>query len=61
MSRKKSDRKGQETHQGEIILYNTPDGAARVEVFFQDESFWLSQRRVTDTDLARVHNGSHIA
>lgn len=49
MSRKKSERKSpQETGEGEIILYTTPDGAAKVEVFFQEETFWLSQRRMAE-------------
>src|SRR3970040_1513889 len=34
--------------EGEIILYTTPDGVARVEVFFQDETFWLTQRRMAE-------------
>ena len=35
-------------HEGEIILYTTPDGVARVEVYFQDETFWLSQKRMAE-------------
>jgi len=34
--------------EGEIILYTTPNGVAKVEVYFQDESFWLSQRRMAE-------------
>jgi hypothetical protein len=34
--------------EGEIILYTTPNGVAKVEVFFQNESFWLSQRRMAE-------------
>lgn len=48
MSRKKSGRKSAEPREGEIILYTTPDGAAKVEVFFQEESFWLSQRHMAE-------------
>jgi len=49
MSRKKSERKSrQETREGEIILYTTPDGATKVEMFFQEETFWLSQRRMAE-------------
>lgn len=32
----------------EIILYTSSDGAAKVEVFFEDESFWLTQRRMAE-------------
>jgi hypothetical protein len=28
----------------EILLYTTPDGAVRVDVQYEDESFWLSQK-----------------
>ena len=35
-------------HEGEIILFESPDGVARVEVFFEDETFWLSQRRMAE-------------
>lgn len=34
--------------EGEIILYESADGVARVEVFFEDETFWLSQRRMAE-------------
>jgi len=34
--------------EGQIILYTTPEGRARVEVFFREETFWLSQRRMAD-------------
>lgn len=30
----------------EIILYATPDGAVRVEVLFESESFWLMQKKM---------------
>ena len=32
--------------ENEIILYSTPDGVVRVEVFFQGETFWLSQKKM---------------
>ena len=48
MSQKKSEHKNSEPREGEVILYSTPDGAAKVEVFFQDETFWLSQRRMAE-------------
>jgi hypothetical protein len=30
--------------ENEIIFYTTPDGAVHMEVFFLDETFWLSQK-----------------
>lgn len=32
----------------DIILYTTPTGHVRIEIFFQDETFWLSQKRLTE-------------
>lgn len=34
--------------EGEIILYASPDGMAKVEVSFLDETFWLTQKRMAD-------------
>ncbi len=34
--------------EGELIFYATPDGAVRLEVAYQDETFWLSQRRMAE-------------
>jgi len=52
---KKSERKSLETCEGEIILYTTPDGVTKVEVFFQEETFWLSQRRMAELFDVEVH------
>lgn len=48
MSRKKNESKNIEPREGEIILYTTPDGAAKVEVFFQEETLWLNLNRMAD-------------
>lgn len=34
--------------ENEIIFYTTADGAVRVEVFFQNETFWLSQKKMAE-------------
>lgn len=34
--------------EGEIIFYTTPEGITKVEVVFQNETFWLSQRRMAE-------------
>ena len=28
----------------EIVFYSTPDGDKKVDVLFQDENFWLTQK-----------------
>lgn len=32
----------------EIILYNTPNGEVKIEVIFNDETFWLTQKRMAE-------------
>lgn len=32
----------------EIIFYSTPQGQVRVKVFFEDETFWLSQKKMSE-------------
>lgn len=32
----------------EIILYTSPDGEKRVEVYYQGETFWLTQKQLAD-------------
>lgn len=34
--------------EGEIILYTSPDGDARVEVFFREDTFWLTINHMAD-------------
>ncbi len=48
MGRKKNESKNIEPREGEIIFYTTPDGAAKVEVFFQEETLWLNLNRMAD-------------
>lgn len=43
-----AQKKDQDPIEGEIILYTTPEGDTRVDVFFQNETFWLSQRRMAE-------------
>jgi len=32
----------------EILLYTAPEGDANIEVFFENETFWLSQKKMAD-------------
>jgi hypothetical protein len=32
----------------EIILYTTPEGKATKDVFFENETFWLSQKKMAE-------------
>ncbi len=35
-------------YESELILYQTPDGAVRVEVLYEGETFWLNQKRMAE-------------
>lgn len=35
-------------NESDIILYTTPTGHIRIEVYFEGETFWLTQRRMAD-------------
>jgi hypothetical protein len=35
-------------HEGEFILYQTPEGTVRVEVLYEAETFWLNQKRIAE-------------
>ena len=39
---------GSHPAEGEIIFYTSPDGVTRVEVFFQDETVWLTINRIAE-------------
>lgn len=32
----------------EILLYNTPNGKVKVEIYLQNETVWLSQQKIAD-------------
>jgi hypothetical protein len=32
----------------EILLYKTPNGAVKVEMYLQNETIWLSQQKIAD-------------
>jgi len=39
---------GENKTPNEIILYSTPQGDKKIEVYFQDENFWLTQKRMAE-------------
>ncbi len=41
-------RDTEEHNEGEVILYQTQDGAVRIEVFYESETFWLNQKKIAD-------------
>lgn len=37
-----------DNHSSDIILYSSPDGNVRVEVIYSEETFWLTQKRMSE-------------
>lgn len=35
-------------NEGEVILYETPEGKVRVEVLYEAETFWLNQKKIAE-------------
>jgi hypothetical protein len=44
----KKEQNDQNRIEGEIILYTTPEGVAKLEVFYQNETFWLTQKQMAE-------------
>ncbi|MBF8275618.1 MAG: hypothetical protein HW390_691 [Candidatus Brocadiaceae bacterium] len=44
-----------EQNDNEIIFYTSPEGKKKVEVVFQDENFWLSQKRMAELFAVEVN------
>lgn len=42
-------------NQGELILYQTPEGTVRIEVAYENETFWLNQKRIAELFGVEVH------
>ena len=38
----------QENSFTEILLYNTPNGGVKVEIYLQNETVWLTQQKIAD-------------
>jgi hypothetical protein len=46
-------------NEGELILYQTPEGTVRVEVFYESETFWLNQKRIAELFGVEIHTISY--
>jgi hypothetical protein len=33
---------------GDFLFYTGPDGSPRIEVYFEDETVWLTQKKMSD-------------
>ena len=34
--------------ESEIVFYQTDDGSVKIEVFYQDETFWMTQKKISE-------------
>ncbi len=39
----------------QVLVYSTPEGSGSIEVFFEDETFWLSQKKMAELFNVEVH------
>ena len=46
---------GLQAKSSDIIIYSTPEGDVRVEVIYSDETFWLSQKQMSELFGVEVH------
>jgi len=45
----------EETANNEIIFYTSPGGSKKIEVCYQDENFWLSQKRLAELFCVEIN------
>ena len=45
----------EQPHEGELILYQTAEGAVRIEVLYESETFWLNQKRIAELFGVEIH------
>ena len=38
----------EQPNEGELILYQTQEGAVRIEVLYESETFWLNQKKIAE-------------
>ena len=51
-------KESKENSFNEILLYTTPNGSVKVEIYLQDETIWLTQQKIAD--LFGVGNSINI-
>ena len=39
----------------EILLYTTAEGSVKIEIFFEGETFWLSQKKMAELFGVEAH------
>ena len=48
--------------ESEIILYTTPNGEVKIDIRFEDETFWLTQKKIADLfEVDRTSISRHLS
>ena len=51
----------QASNQSEIVLYTTTDGKVKIDTIFQDETIWLTQKKMAELfDIKRPAITKHL-
>lgn len=50
---------GEQPNEGELILYQTQEGTVRIEVLYESETFWLSQKKIAEIFGVDLRTISH--
>ena len=50
----KKENKSLTPQTGEIIFYTAPDGSRKMEVFFRDETVWMTQKMIAELFAVNV-------
>ena len=45
--------------EGELILYQTPEGTVRIEVMYESDTFWLNQKKIAELFGVELPTISH--
>lgn len=45
--------------EGDIVFYRTPEGATRIEVLYESETFWLNQKKIAELFGVELHTISY--
>ncbi|MBX3418342.1 MAG: virulence RhuM family protein [Pirellulaceae bacterium] len=48
-----------DSFEGELIFYQASEGAVRVEVLYEQETFWMNQKRIAELFGVEIHTVSY--
>ena len=57
--RKQSTMNAEPTAGNEIIFYTSPEGSKKIEVCYQDENFWMSQKQLAELFGVEINTANY--